>query len=161
MGIFLVPGGDGGRPIFFFTACMSRINVLRKSLIGKTDMKYAAILFVAALLSACAPRYTAPSQAEIEAADAGEFPADYQDLIPRYMAASLIDPYSAQYTFTAPQKGWIPPRWGEDPPAVRFGWWVFGSVNAKNSFGGYVGARACRWFLRDGMVWMYASSCAN
>jgi hypothetical protein len=47
----------------------------------------------------------------------------------------LRDPYSAVYTFERPVRAWG--FFGEDP--IR--WVVCGTVNAKNAFGGYVGAK--------------------
>lgn len=56
--------------------------------------------------------------------------------VSEYFAAQLFDPYSARYEIVQPinsYKTWF----ASDP---MHGWFVCGTVNAKNRMGGYVGA---------------------
>ncbi len=67
-------------------------------------------------------------------------PADWQQRIKEFHAHSLKDPYSAVYEFkNPPRKGWIK-LLNVDLP-TEYGWVVSYSLNAKNGFGGYVGAK--------------------
>lgn len=56
--------------------------------------------------------------------------------VAEYFKQSLYDPYSAQYEFTAPVNSYLV-QWGEP----HHGWFMCGTVNAKNRMGGYVGAQ--------------------
>ena len=97
--------------------------------------KIISIIFLIALLGGCAsaPR---PTAQQIEAADCGPFPTNYEEIIKSVASKNLIDPYSAQYTFSQPVKQLN--RMASNPV---WGWAVCGTVNAKNRFGGYVGAK--------------------
>ena len=59
-----------------------------------------------------------------------ECPSNYQQQIKNQLSRGLFDPYSAVYSYSVPEK------FGYEG---KFGYRVFGSVNAKNRFGGYVG----------------------
>lgn len=59
-----------------------------------------------------------------------ECPSDYQQQISNYLGRNLLDPYSAMYRYSIPEKFVYD---------GNFGYRVLGSVNAKNRFGGYVG----------------------
>jgi len=79
--------------------------------------------------------------------DFGPYPEEYQEIIRRDVGAGLRDPYSAVWTYTTPQEGW------RNVFGKRLnGWLVCGTLNAKNAFGGYVGARPYTALLRDGRV---------
>lgn len=62
-----------------------------------------------------------------------ECPPDYQQQIKDQLSRDLFDPYSAMYGYSVPEKFVY---------KGNLGYRVFGSVNAKNRFGGYVGARS-------------------
>ena len=49
------------------------------------------------------------------------------------MSARLKDPYSARYDFNEPFKGWCKSGF-----TTYYGWLVPFTLNAKNSYGGYV-----------------------
>jgi len=59
-----------------------------------------------------------------------ECPSDCQLQIQKQLSKDLLDPYSAVYAYSVPEKFVY---------QGNFGYRVFGSVNAKNRFGGYVG----------------------
>jgi hypothetical protein len=79
--------------------------------------------------------------------------ADRGLMITRQKFAVLFDPYSAVYEFTRePRHGWVHPV--GSPPV--FGWKVSGTLNAKNRFGGYVGAKPFFIIIKDEKV-IYSS----
>ncbi len=83
------------------------------------------------LFTACGKRLTLE---ELRSADFGPYPNNYKEIIKAYYSKILFDPYSAHYTFEEPIKRYV--RGGE-----IFGWAVCGTINARNRFGGYVGAK--------------------
>jgi hypothetical protein len=87
----------------------------------------------------------------LKAADYGTFPTDYENIVKAYYQTRLKDPYSAQYRFTEPYQGYLraTPIVGGKP--TKFGYIVEVYVNAKNSFGGYVGEELERLFIRNGV----------
>jgi hypothetical protein len=90
---------------------------------------------------------------EIANADYGRFPNNHQDVVKSYFSNSLKDPFSARYQFTsAPARAY-----SRNAPAVggginRFGYVVNVSVNAKNSYGAYVGWKNYRLLIRNDRV---------
>lgn len=105
------------------------------------------VLFaVAFLVAGCAHQ---PTPEELAKADYGSPPSDYQQTIKSYMSGILKDPYSAQYEFiSGPSQGWA--SWlGQ----TAYGYRVCTNINAKNSFGGYVGQRLYFFIInRDRVV---------
>ena len=107
-------------------------------------------VLAAALLSGCA---SAPTAQQQMAADYGA-PMDQeaaQTQAKTYLDARLRDPYSAVYTWGPIEKGYI-----EAAPLVgqkmEFGYLLNVTVNSKNAFGGYTGAKAYQFFFRDGQL---------
>lgn len=84
-------------------------------------------------------------------ADYGKYPNNYQALIKEFMNSVLKDPGSAQYSnFSKPRK--------EHAIADRraiYGYSACVMVNAKNSFGGYTGAKQYWFFIHNGNVVRY------
>lgn len=95
------------------------------------------------LMLSCAIR---PTPDQIASADYGSYPSDYEEIIKNYYGKSLFDPYSAVFTFSQPQKAWN--GWG----GTKFGWAVCGSLNAKNRFGGYVGATPFYVLIKNDVI---------
>lgn len=58
-----------------------------------------------------------------------------EEAVKAYFSSKLFDPYSAQYSLSEPINSYM--GWYGDP---MHGWFVCGTVNAKNRMGGYVGA---------------------
>lgn len=81
-------------------------------------------------------------------ADYGTYPSDYQDLIRSYMVKTLKDPDSVRYTdFTTPRKEHAI----ENKKAI-YGYSACVLVNAKNSYGGYVGNQQYWFFFQNGKL---------
>jgi hypothetical protein len=81
------------------------------------------------LLAGCAG--VQPPPPTVATADIGPAPTGYEAPVRAYFAPQLKDPYSAVYQFEAPVQAF-----GQH--AI---WAVCGTINAKNSFGEYVGAK--------------------
>jgi hypothetical protein len=97
---------------------------------------------------------TRPTREQFAAGDPGPYPENYQDLVRGAFQYTLFDPFSAQYQFKTPTKGWVSNR----RDGIRYGWQVDGLVNAKNRMGGYVGYKPFSVIIRDGQViWSYIS----
>lgn len=95
----------------------------------------------------CGSLAVKPNQSDLNV-DYGIYPDNYQEIAKEYIGSGLKDPYSAIYTFSEPKKGKYPTR-------PRYAWAICGSVNAKNSFGGYVGVMPFVLKVRDGKVLQY------
>ncbi len=100
-------------------------------------------------LVACAA--TMPTQDQLAAADYGapitQSAAEQQAL--GLLRTILKDPYSAQIEWSSVQTGWIreaPIHGG----ALRFGYILSASVNAKNSYGGYTGFKPYQFLFFNG-----------
>lgn len=110
-------------------------------------MKKAALSLIV-LLSACA---TAPDPAELAAAASEPAPEREAGIamIESAIRAQLKDPDSAQFTWpNSFVHGWYQPPFGRR----YIGWITCGTVNARNSFGGYVGRTAVVGVIRNGSV---------
>lgn len=90
---------------------------------------------------------TPPTQEELSSADYGQYPADYENIIKGYMRTILKDPDSARYQFlNTPKTGW------NGFGGKKFGYVVCAYINAKNSYGGYVGNRMSHFMIKNGRV---------
>jgi hypothetical protein len=102
-------------------------------------------LLVVLSLTACA---TMPTQKEIDKADYGS-PIS-QDLAEakakEFLSGYLKDPMSATYQWKAVYQGWFKGF----RRATVYGYILDGNINAKNSYGGYVGASPFRFVFRNG-----------
>jgi hypothetical protein len=96
------------------------------------------LLVVAGCVSASPP----PTLASV---DIGPPPVGYDPEIKALFDAMLKDPYSAVYTFQRPVRSWFFDE-------TQMNWAVCGTLNAKNTFGGYVGARPFAVFYRHGRM---------
>lgn len=105
-------------------------------------MKQLFLSTLLVLLAACGQ--VSLSAAE---ADAGPPPpANWRQLVVEHTLAQLKDPESARFRFAAePAKIFHAPQ-------RRYMYSVTVFVNAKNSFGGYVGEHAWSYEIRDGRV---------
>jgi hypothetical protein len=74
-------------------------------------------------------------------ANIGPPPVGYEPEIKALFDGGLKDPYSAVYTFQRPVRSWFYDE-------TQMNWAVCGTLNAKNAFGGYVGARPFAVFYR-------------
>jgi len=102
----------------------------------------------ALLLSGCA---TAVSKQEAATARFEPLPDNYQQLIREFNVGRLKDPYTAVYRFGQPRRGY----W-QDGIALggkkHFGYIVPVGINARNSFGGYVGEQMFYYGYENGRI---------
>src|SRR5438552_8899390 len=93
----------------------------------------------------------APRAEQLANADYGIQPTETtaRTIAQALILARLKDPESARITWGSIDKAWFKEDFGK----TRFAWRLPASVNAKNSFGGYVGAQPWAFFFRgDQMV---------
>lgn len=135
--------------------------------------KIVLVLMVGAFLTGCAPGYvyTPPSTAEhdktmqeakrkdaefadkvrninLETADVGARPKDYKSLVESAIRGDLKDPDSAKFfDFTEPRKEVM-----VEQNNFVYGYSTCVYVNAKNSYGGYVGKQLYWAFIRNNQV---------
>jgi len=109
------------------------------------NLKACAIISLILFLSSCA---TKPTPQQLSNADYGSYPADYENTVKAYLNLVLKDPHSAKYKKLAgPEKSWV--RYFG--PAY-FGYAICYMINAKNSYGGYIGATTHYFMIKDGVV---------
>ncbi|MCD9959420.1 hypothetical protein LVT17_27945, partial [Klebsiella pneumoniae] len=68
-------------------------------------------------------------------------------------SARLKDPYSARYDFNEPFKGWCKSGF-----TTYYGWLVPFTLNAKNSYGGYVGNKSYLYLVNKNNAIDYTAS---
>jgi hypothetical protein len=108
-----------------------------------------ATLIALALLAGCV---SMPTPQETGSANYGPYPSGYQQIVHQYFDATLKDPGSAQYAaMTKPKQYWV----HRGLNTTVYGYLVCTAINAKNSFGGYVGFRNAGFLIRDGRVIEY------
>lgn len=109
-----------------------------------------ALLGASLFIIGCATTKLSPAQEA--AADYGEYPVNYEEIVKSYFERSLFDPYSAHYRIGTPYKGFSskPPILGGGPD--KFGYLVDVGINAKNRVGGYVGEKKFRVLIKNGQV---------
>ena len=103
-----------------------------------------------ALLAGCA---SAPTPQEIQSADYGAsvYQSDAETAVRTYFNGRLKDPDSARYSFGNVQRGWAV---GDAFHGRKLdaGYLLEVSVNAKNSYGGYTGAKPYRFLLHNDRI---------
>lgn len=112
--------------------------------------KYYKLIFVVAafsvFISGCA---TMPTPEQAANADYGSYPSNYESIVKNYYNSILKDPGSANFQhISSPEKRW----YGGNFMPAKYGYLVCASVNAKNSYGGYVGYSTDGLFIRNGYV---------
>jgi ketosteroid isomerase-like protein len=88
---------------------------------------------------------------ELQSADYGEKPVHYEEAVRAYFRKRLRDPDTVQYgEITAPVRGYTTSVAGMivARETRHYGWSVKATVNAKNSFGGYVGFKTYTFLFR-------------
>ena len=114
-------------------------------------VKYLFTIGLVPLLAGCLA--SAPTKEDLLSADYGQPMKQSQCelLAVQVINSILIDPSSAQYSFTKCQKGGMSsvPVMGLEK---EFGYIMDVIVNAKNRFGGYVGRKSYGFLFRDGVV---------
>ena len=117
----------------------------------KVQMKKAIIAIAVLLLTGCA--YAPPTAQEIAAVGGYGAPLtiDWQAAVKTWFFDNLKDPMSAQYVFYKPFPGYVHTAPIEGAKLL-VGYKVVVKVNAKNSFGGYIGFRPYVFLFRDNRV---------
>jgi len=110
-------------------------------------IKRISLVCIFALLASC----VSVSQEEFAIAHFGEPPINYSEDIKRLMSSYFKDPVSAQYTFETPRKGMSQDGWAVGNKK-HFGYLVKATINAKNGFGGYTGAKPYVFLFSSGQV---------
>jgi hypothetical protein len=109
-----------------------------------------AALF-AMLVSGCV---SLPTQQEAASADHGSYPSDYEQIAKDFYGNILKDPSSAQYrNIAAPKKAWLGDRFN----GAKYGYIVCVTLNAKNSYGAYIGFQTDGLLIRNGVVIQYVA----
>jgi hypothetical protein len=114
-------------------------------------MRLVAIVFL--ILCGLAGCAGAPSEDQLRSADYGSAisQADAERLAVAFLEARLKDPQSAQYKWSPVERGWA-----RDPVitggTLYYGYLLVGQVNAKNSYGGYVGYRKYQFMFQNGKL---------
>ena len=100
------------------------------------------------LFGGCAS--TSPfTKSQIDSADCGAYPSDYQTITKTWFERNLIDPDSMKITFEGvPYKGYC--HANRVPIGEQFGYGEIVRVNSKNTFGGYTGSKTYVAFIRNG-----------
>lgn len=113
-------------------------------------MRLIAMTLATVLLSACAEL---PTQQQMAAADYGGpvTQSDAESAAKNFLSSRLKDPYSAVWQCQPVQKGWLRDS-RISGGKVHYGWEMNCLVNAKNSFGGYVGNKQYAFLFRDGTL---------
>lgn len=109
-------------------------------------MRVLLMFFVLVLsLSGCASK---PTPEQIQSADYGAsvYQADAEKAVKSFFQVYLKDPDSARYSFGSVYRGYVVGSVFEGRK-VEGGYLLEVAVNARNSFGGYVGARNYRFCL--------------
>lgn len=122
-------------------------------------MKKLLCLISLSVLAGCVSN---PTAMEINNGDYGAVPNKelYEAKIKSYQEARLKDPDSAKYRFSEPHKGWC-----KFDGKVNYGWIIDYTLNAKNSYGGYVGQKPQFAFVKNGtayhMDYYMRTNCSN
>lgn len=123
--------------------------------------RIAVLLMTIVLVTGCAyfdlpertPRFP-PTDEQIRNADYGKpiSQEEAEKIAEENIGKTLKDPISAQYSWQPVKRGWVhvPPT--NQTKKHRFGYIIEGTVNAKNSYGGYTGAKLYRLFLHNGKM---------
>ncbi|MGO4323785.1 hypothetical protein [Pseudomonas sp. KB_12] len=89
-----------------------------------------------------------PTPAELAAADAGQYPQNYESIVKSWAEGNLKDPQSAIFkSFSKPRKEFMYAQ-----RKLVFGYTVCTVINAKNSYGGYTGNNVYWMMIRNGVV---------
>ena len=120
------------------------------------SIKILILVFSTFLLGACAStNIYIPTSQDMEKADFGTFPENYQELVKNYMERRLKDPESVRYRFQDK-----PIKWYEISDTLAttvFNYQLVVFINAKNSYGGYTGENEYRFSLKNGVI----TNCVN
>lgn len=110
------------------------------------------ISIVVSLLSffGCVTTIIRPTREQLARADYGPYPEKFETIVKEYMYSRLKDPDRATYKSQGtPYVMWIA---GMAPGSFEYLYGITCLINAKNGFGGYVGATKHLFLIRDNQV---------
>ncbi len=114
---------------------------------GKLKLIPAIILIL--LASGCASS-PASNAVDINNADYGKYPVEYASIVKTFLGSYMKDPYSAVYRFSGkPYKAYLRSAPISGGQATTFGYISEVWVNAKNSYGAYIGERLYRVYIHN------------
>ena len=103
-------------------------------------------VFIAIAFSGCA---SLPTAEDASRADHGTYPVEYELIVKRYYERSLKDPESARYKgISVPKPYWL----GNRLSGSEYGYLVCATLNAKNSYGAYVGYQTDGFLIKNGDI---------
>jgi hypothetical protein len=111
-------------------------------------MKMLALLICTSFMAMCA---VGSLSAETQPADAdlyGPYPANYKEIVMKWLETQLVDPESARIEW----KGDPKPADLETKGGHLYGYLVNFTVDARNRFGGYTGKQSHGALIRNGEV---------
>lgn len=109
-----------------------------------------AVILMSLMLTGCA---TPPTAEQIQAADYGApvYQEEAEYAVKSYFGSYLKDPESARYRFGVVYQGYMITSRLEGAK-LQPGYLIEVSVNARNSFGAYVGSKPYRFVIRNDRV---------
>jgi hypothetical protein len=126
----------------------SSLYFVRRTIRNRESAMNFKVMFACLTLSG-AGCVSLPTQQEAAAADYGAYPTNYESIAKSFYASTLKDPDSVQYRgIAAPRQFWI----GDRFTGAKYGYMVCVTLNAKNSYGGYVGFQTDGLMVRNGAV---------
>ncbi len=117
----------------------------------KTFMNYIYFLATALILPGCVSSYQRPKPA----ANYGIPPVNYEHTIKEYFESVLKDAESARYRFDQPSKAYENEGLLFGGKVVWLGYLVDVEVNAKNSYGGYVGYKPYIFLFNGNQIYRH------
>lgn len=119
------------------------------------------------LLAGCyiLPEPTIITMQEIRSLDYGRYPSDYEKIVKRHLARTLIDPNSLMLDGISKPLKFV--RFERTSSTVKTntpitamrGYVVCARINAKNSYGGYTGWREHSYLINNGQLYEIGSQC--
>ena len=113
---------------------------------------FVSVLLCIGFVGCASPRVepVKPSPEEQAAADYGAYPEKYEQIVKEYMQGKLKDPESARFRFQGkPRKSY---NTVYEKSALQYYYTVEADINAKNSYGGYVGEHKYLFHIRNDRV---------
>ena len=108
-----------------------------------------ALAFVAMSVVACAAlAQVSVTPDDLNNADYGTYPTEYETLVKAWASENLKDPESARYgKISKPRKEYM-----IKAGKPFYGFSVCAGINAKNAYGGYTGTQTYWFLIRDGVI---------
>ena len=130
-----------------------------------------AALLSATLLAGCysLPKPTIITMEQIRNLDYGRYPSDYEQIVKRHLARTLIDPNSLMLDgiskprkFVRLERTYLPVKTDTPIRDIR-GYIVCARINAKNRYGGYTGWQEHAYIIYNGQLYenVLGAQCFN